>query len=153
MKAAVVDLLAGPEAARDQERIHCGTVRERVVRHNREAGLRLHRAHRICDQKGVKLGVKAARYREHAIGCREVDNLGVLEDVDPKSEACDLQHISPPEQPVAAKRPYSAGMTGFARSRGSSAVTGVSVWVPLVPDRTELPDLLTRFRGQFGPTT
>ena len=86
VQAAVVHLLAGAEPARDQERVHRRPVVEAVVREHREPGLGLDRAHRVGDQERVELGVIAARHRPDAVGRGEIDDLRVLEHVDPQPE-------------------------------------------------------------------
>ena len=86
MQAPVVDLGAGAEAARDEEGVHGRLVGEGVVGQDGEPGLGLHRPVGVGDEKGVELGVEAAGDREHAVGSGEVDDLGVLEHVDPEPE-------------------------------------------------------------------
>jgi hypothetical protein len=80
-------LLASAEAARDQERIHRGAVLEAVIGQYGEARLGLDRPQRIGDQKRVDFRIKTARDREHPMRAGEVHDLGVLEDVDAKSES------------------------------------------------------------------
>ena len=82
MQPAVVDLLAQAEAARDQERVHVGRVGKAVVRQHREAGLRLHRPQRLGDRERIELGIEPPRHREHAVRRGEIDDLGVLADID-----------------------------------------------------------------------
>ena len=125
VQAPVAHLLAGAEPARDQEGVHGGVVGEAVVRQHREAGLRLDRSGRVGDQEGVELGVEAPRHGEHAVGRGEVDDLGVLEDVDPEPEPGDaLAHRSSrgawwSRMRAAAARARAAG----AGSRSMSAET------------------------------
>ena len=114
MQPLVVDLLAGAEAAGDEEGIHGRAVGEAVVGQDREAGLGLHRPQGVGDQEGVELGVEAARHREHPVGGGEVDDLGVLEDVDAETEAgffrvAAVGHdvISPAVVPAKGGDPYA----------------------------------------------
>jgi hypothetical protein len=87
VQAAVVHLLARPEPAWDQERVHRGRVVEAIVRQHGEAGLGLHRAHRVGDQERVELRVISARNREDAVRRGEIHDFRVLEDIDPKPES------------------------------------------------------------------
>ena len=87
VQAAVVHLLARAEPAGDQERVHRRPVPEAVVREHREPGLGVDGPERVGDQERLEFGVESPRHREHPVGRREVDDLRVLEDVDPEPEA------------------------------------------------------------------
>lgn len=89
VQAPVVHLLAGAEAAGDEEGVHRRGIGETVVGQDGEARLRLHRPHGIGDQEGVQFRVETARYREDAVRCRKINDLGVLEHVDSQAESRD----------------------------------------------------------------
>ena len=111
MEPAVVHLLAGPEAARDQEGVHRRLVAEAVVGQDGEPGLGLDGTGGVGDQERVELGVEAAGHREHAVGGGEVDDLGVLEHVDAQPEA---------GATGAHRRPRAVIAAGSARREATS---------------------------------
>lgn len=74
-------------SAGDRARRH-RLVDEGVVGEEGEPGLGLHRPHRVCNEEDVQLRIETAGDREDAIGRREIDDLGVLEDVDAEPKAC-----------------------------------------------------------------
>lgn len=86
MRPAVADLLASAEASGDEEGVHRGPVCEGIVRQHSETGLGLHRTQRIGDEERLELGIEALRYREHPVWRRKVEDLDVLEHVDPEPE-------------------------------------------------------------------
>ena len=60
MQALVMDFLPRAKATRNEKRIHIGMIVERIVGHNCETGLRLHGAHRLGNEKRLKLGIEPA---------------------------------------------------------------------------------------------
>ena len=56
MQAPVARFLARAKTAGDEEGIHRRAIRKAVVRHDGEAGLRLHGAHGIGNEESVELG-------------------------------------------------------------------------------------------------
>ena len=76
-----------PKPPGNQESIHGRLVVEAVIRQDGQTGLRLHGTCGVGDQKGIELGIEPARNGKDAVGRREIDDLGVLEDVDAESES------------------------------------------------------------------
>ena len=94
MKSPVVHLLTGAEAAGDDQRVDGWRVLEAVIRQDGEAGLRLDGSCRVRDQAGIEFGIEPASDGEHAVRRREIDDLGVLEDVDAEAESSNVRHGS-----------------------------------------------------------
>jgi hypothetical protein len=87
VEAPVVELLAGPEASRNQEGVHGGSVLERVVWQDREARLGLHGTEGVGDQEGVELRIESSGHGKDSVGRGEIDDLGVLENVDAEAKS------------------------------------------------------------------
>src|SRR5512138_2322859 len=81
-----MELLAGPEASRDQKRVHGRSVLEGVVRQNRETSLGLDGPKGVCDQERVELRIEPPGHGKHAVRCGEVHDLRVFEDIDSESK-------------------------------------------------------------------
>jgi hypothetical protein len=87
MEPPVVDLLARPESAGNQERVHGRLVREAVVGENGKAGLSLDWPQGVGDQEGLELRIEAARHGENPMWSGEIHDLDILENVDPEAKA------------------------------------------------------------------
>ena len=86
MEPPIVHLLARPEPAGDEEGVHRWLVTEAVIGKDGEARLGLNGPTGIRDEKGVELRVETPSHREDAVWSGEIDDLGVLEHVNPETE-------------------------------------------------------------------
>lgn len=86
MKTPVMHLLPSAEAARDQECVNVGFIAKCVIRNDGKTRLGLNGPHRVCNHKCVEFGVEPASDRKDAVRGGEVDDLGILENVNAKSK-------------------------------------------------------------------